>query len=181
MLVAKQVADFLTLSRVMIAFGLGIVGILKGAAGLPEAVCLLLLSWTTDSLDGPLARRSRVQYRSWFGDHDLEADIAASIGLLVYLMSSGFVNRWVGSGYFILMAVVYYLLGSPRSMGMLFQAPIYGWFMWVAVREIPPVGILLWLWIILAVLITWPRFPKMVVPEFIGGIREIYSTWAKPK
>ncbi len=175
MLAAKQVADLLTFSRVIIAFGLGIVGILKGAAGLPEAICLLLLSWTTDSLDGPVSRRSRVKYHSWVGDHDLEADILASIGLLIYLLSSGYVNKWVGGGYFILMAGVYFLLGSPRSMGMLFQAPIYSWFMWVAVREIPPMGMLLLLWIILAVLITWPRFPTKVVPEFIGGIRELYS------
>ena len=181
MLVAKQVADLLTLSRVIIAFSLGTVGILQGAAGLPAAICLLLLSWTTDSLDGPISRRSREKYRSWIGDHDLEADILASIGVLIYLLSSGFVNKWVGGGYFILMVGIYCLLGSPRSMGMLFQAPIYGWFMWVAVREIPQIGILLWLWIILAVLITWPRFPKMVVPEFIGGIRELYFIWAKPK
>jgi hypothetical protein len=56
---------------------------------------------------------------------------------------------------------------------MLLQAPIYGWFIWVAVRDAPQAGLWLLVWIIAAVIITWPRFPRDIVPDFVGGIRSL--------
>jgi hypothetical protein len=54
---------------------------------------------------------------------------------------------------------------------MLFQAPIYGWFIWITLRNAPSYGAVLVLWIVLVIIATWPKFPKEVVPGFLNGMR----------
>jgi phosphatidylglycerophosphate synthase len=133
----------------------------------------MIISWTSDSLDGMFARRSRVQYHSWIGDHDLEVDIVVSLGLLIFLLTSGLVNQWLAVTYFIFVISIYWYVGFPRSFGMLIQAPVYGWFIWVALRDASQVGKWMLVWIVAAVVTTWPRFPKEIVPDFVGGIRAL--------
>ena len=58
---------------------------------------------------------------------------------------------------------------------MLFQAPIYAWFVWVAIREVPIVGMWLPVWIVVAVIVTWPKFPEIVVPGFLAGVRAVWK------
>jgi len=60
-------------------------------------------------------------------------------------------------------------------MGMLFQAPIYGWFIYIALTYAPEAGWWLVAWILAAVVITWPRFPREVVPGFLKGMRDSLS------
>jgi cardiolipin synthase (CMP-forming) len=55
----------------------------------------LIAAWTSDVADGQVARRSRVQYASWIGDHDLEVNMLVACGLLVYLLAAGFVSPWL--------------------------------------------------------------------------------------
>lgn len=74
MFVAKQFADLITFGRAIISLTLIAVGILFRREALPAVVVLMLLSWMSDSVDGALARRSRIQYHTWIGDHDLEKD-----------------------------------------------------------------------------------------------------------
>jgi hypothetical protein len=176
MLVAKQVADFLTLTRVLLVFILIWLGWTQGADGLPSAALLLMLSWTTDALDGPIARRSRLQYHTWLGDHDLEVDMAVAAGLLAYMILSGFVNTLIGAAYSVIWLLIFLRWGILRSPGMLFQAPIFGWFIWLSLTHNPIYGWLLVIWILCAVIITWPRFPNEVIPGFLDGMRAI-SGW----
>lgn len=145
-----------------------------GAEGLPLAVTLLIFSWTSDSLDGPLARRSRRHSSTWIGCHDLEFDIAVSGGLLIYMALAGFVGMPVVAVYVLVWALIFWRWGSARSLGMLVQAPIYGWFISVAIRNAWAAGQWLVVWILGAVLITWPRFPKEIIPEFLKGMRSLW-------
>jgi hypothetical protein len=173
MLIAKQVADLITLLRGGLAFVLIGLGLIQGAAGLPLAIITLLLAWTSDSLDGPIARRSRVQYTTWIGEHDLEMDILVSMGLLVYMLAASLVNLQLVVIYLLVWAVVFWRWGIARSLGMLIQAPIYGWFIWVSIRDVPHLGWWLIYWILAVVLITWPRFPKETVPGFLNGMHSL--------
>lgn len=181
MLVAKQVADLITYSRLLMAVVLVLDGLVAGAAGLPLAAFLLLLDWAGDILDGPLARRSRRKYRTWIGNHDLEVDMAFAIGLLLYMMLAGLVSPWLAGMYGIVWATYFWRAGLPRSMGMLFQAPIYAWFLWLALHQAPAYGIWLVALIALAVIVTWPKFPKEVVPGFLSGMREVVSRRRTPR
>jgi hypothetical protein len=172
MLVAKQVADLITSVRGLIAFCLVWLGIARGSTGLPMAAWLMLSNWIGDMLDGRIARRSRVQYRTWIGDHDLEVDMTVSVGLLLYMILAGFVNLWLGGAYFLAWAAYFWRQGGiPHSLGMLFQAPMYGWFIWVALREAPLAGWVIVIFLAIAIAVTWPYFPNVMVPGFLAGLR----------
>ncbi len=105
MLVAKQVADGVTWLRAAMAIILVWLGTSQGEGALPAAIWLLIASWTSDTLDGPLARSSRVQYRSWIGDHDLQVDkvirggswfttdIAVRVSFRSYIGIDGYANH----------------------------------------------------------------------------------------
>jgi hypothetical protein len=57
---------------------------------------------------------------------------------------------------------------------MLCQAPIYGYFIWIAMTRLPNVGIWILVWMVVAVIITWPQFPQQIVPGFLKGLREFW-------
>ena len=133
MLVLKQAADILTFTRALLGIVFVWLGLTQGAEGLPLAVLFLTIAWTTDALDGPAARRSRVYYHTWIGDHDLEVDMFVASGLLAYLWISGFVSTWLAIGYAAAWFLIFFLMGGiERSLGMLSQAPIYGSFILLA-------------------------------------------------
>ena len=174
MIVAKQVADLITTARALIAVFLVWLGIARGPNSLPLVAWVMIADWAGDMVDGRIARRSRVQYRTWIGDHDLEVDMAVSVGLLVYLLLAGFVNIWVAGGYVLLWCLYFWQQsGIPHSQGMLFQAPMYGWLIWVALRDAPQAGWTIIIFLISAVALTWPYFPKVMIPGFLNGIRKV--------
>jgi cardiolipin synthase len=179
MLVAKQVADFFTLIRVLLSPTLILIGILEGSDGLALAIGAMIASWTSDALDGPIARRSRVKYHTWLGDHDLEVDMAVSIGLMIYMLLSGFVDLQIVGVYILLWVLIFWRWGNMRSLGMLFQAPIYGYFIYTSMRLAPAVGSWMIGWIIAVTIITWPRFPKEVVPGFLGGMKAVFQAYRR--
>jgi hypothetical protein len=168
--VAKQLADLVTAVRGLLVFVFPWLGFTQEGKALPWVGFLLVVDWTGDCLDGPLARRSRLRHRTWIGDHDLEVDMVVALGLLFYMLLAGFVDLPVGISYLLLWCLFFWRLGIPRSMGMLFQAPIYGWFLYVTLKEVPAVGWSMAGWILAAIVITWPKFPQEMVPEFLVGL-----------
>jgi phosphatidylglycerophosphate synthase len=177
MLNAKQVADFVTLFRGLLGFGLVWLGLTEGPEGLSKAVIIMIIAWTGDAVDGKIARRSLEKYNTWIGDHDLEIDMAVSCALLVYLITSGFVNAWIASIYVLLWTFILWRWKNVKALGMLSQAPVYGYFILVALLVLPNVGVWILAWIITVVIITWPQFPNQVVPGFLGGVREFWINY----
>jgi len=173
MIVAKQVADLITSVRVLIAVFLVFVGVVEGNAGLPLVAWMMIADWAGDMVDGRIARRSRVQYHTWIGDHDLEVDITVSVGLLAYLVKADFLNIWLAGGYVFLWGLYFWRQGGiPHSAGMLLQAPIYAWFIFVALRDAPQAGWTIVVFLTSAIVLTWPYFPKVMVPGFFAGFRK---------
>lgn len=175
MIRAKTIADLITAGRALMGAGLLWLGFSKGPSGLAAAVWILIADWTADCLDGPVARRSRPWYRTWIGEHDLEVDILVSACLLGYMAESSFVPLGAAAVYVVIWGLVFWRLGVPKALGMLAQAPVYGWFIWVALREIPGQGWCLPAWILAATVVTWPRFPNEILPGFLGGMRALAS------
>lgn len=169
----KQVADAITYARLALAFGLVGLGLTQGRRGLGLAAWLMIADWTGDFLDGAIARRSRVRAHTWIGDHDLAVDMAVSIGLLVYLLLAGLVDFRLASAYLVGWALLFGRWRVPPALGMLFQAPIYGWFIISALILTPAGGGWLVVWILAAIVSTWPRFPRVVVPAFLRGVQAI--------
>jgi cardiolipin synthase len=171
LLLAKRLADGLTAGRALLALVLAALGWPRGDELLPVAAVVLLACWCTDLFDGALARRSGILGQTWIGSHDLEADVLVSLGLLAYLVGSGYLAPVYALGYLLLWAVIFQRWGWRRDPAMLFQAPIYLWFLTVALRDAPTVGVWLVAWIVTVVVVTWPRFPREVVPGFLAGMR----------
>jgi hypothetical protein len=176
MLVAKQVADLITLARVLIVPILIWLGVTEGHDSLPLAVWLMIADWTGDLFDGILARRSRRKYRTWIGDHDLEADMLVSFGLMIYLLIAGFVELPVVGSYLLFWALVFWRWGFHRTLGMLIQAPIYLWFLVVSIRETPHTGLWILAWMVSVTVLTWPKFSEEIVPNFLDGMRAVFRT-----
>ncbi|MBI4769897.1 MAG: hypothetical protein HY784_05640 [Chloroflexi bacterium] len=168
---AKPLADLITLARAALAFVLAWLGVAQGAGGLPAAVWLMIADWTGDVLDGTLARRSRRRYRSWIGEHDLEVDMLVALGLLAYMAAARLLDPRLAGLYLLLWALYFLRQGLVKSPGMLFQAPIYGWFLLFTLFRAPGLGLWLVAWIAAAIALTWPRFPDRIVPEFLAGMR----------
>ncbi|MCS6907893.1 MAG: hypothetical protein RML93_08430 [Anaerolineales bacterium] len=173
MIVAKQVADWITFARFGIGVFLVFLGITRGAEALPLVIWLMLADWVGDFLDGNLARCSRVQYKSWIGEHDLHVDMSVATGLLLYFISSRILSPWRGWLYLVLWGVLFLWLGIPSSLGMLYQAPVYGYLLWISLSWYPALGWWLVAYLGTVIVITWPKFPKQVVPGFLYGFREI--------
>jgi hypothetical protein len=169
----KQVADSITWARLALAGGLIGLGLIRGRGGVDLVVWAMLVDWTGDCLDGVIARRSRVRAHTWIGDHDLAVDMIVSIGLLGYLLLAGLLDFRLASVYLVGWALLFWRWRVPPALGMLFQAPIYGWFIISALVLEPAAGGGLIAWILAAIAITWPRFPKAVVPGFLRGMRAL--------
>jgi hypothetical protein len=115
MISAKQVADILTLSRLVLALTLAWLGYIEGAAALPLACWLMIASWTTDVMDGWLKNTAGEnstldrRTRSFF-------DISVSIGLFAYLLFSRLVPLWLES-YILFWVLVFWRLGFSLFLG----------------------------------------------------------------
>jgi cardiolipin synthase len=166
----KHVADLVTFARGLLALGLIWLGWSQGSDGLGLAVYLMLVDWTGDVLDGALARRSPDRDQTWIGDHDLEVDITVSVGLVGYMLLAGYMDWRTAAGYLLVWILIFWHWGYIRSLGMLVQAPIYFWFIFLAISEPPYTGWLIIAWIAIILVITWPRFPREVVPGFLENI-----------
>jgi phosphatidylserine synthase len=179
MLVAKQVADLITIARGLLTLLFIWLGVTQRASALPLACWVLILAWSGDLLDGPIARRSRISYHTWIGDHDLPVDIMVSFGLLMYLLAAGYVDLRLAAVYLLVWALVFWRWGVPQSLGMLVQAPIYGWFLWVALRDAPASGLWVVAWVLALIILTWPRALHEVVPGWLSGMRDVWDQYRR--
>ncbi|HIC88759.1 MAG TPA: CDP-alcohol phosphatidyltransferase family protein [Anaerolineae bacterium] len=168
----KRIADVLTATRIALACYLVWLGLTQGAAALPTAITVLILCWATDLLDGPLARRDPAHTRTWLGEHDLAADMSVALAVLGFLTLSRFVAPPVTAIYLLVSVGLLWHYRAP-VLGMALQAPPYGGMLWVALRQAFLYGLLAIGWIVLTVIVTWPRFPRQVVPNFLADMRSL--------
>ena len=174
MVSTKTVADLLTASRFGLAWLILWLGISAGADALPAAMMVLILAWITDLLDGPLARRDPSGRTTWIGDRDLETDISVSIGVLAYLTLAHYVAPSIAIGYGLICAALLVRFRS-RELGMFIQAPVYAGIIYVALHDAQVYGWLAVGYVLLVIVATWPRFPRVVVPQFLEGMRRLVT------
>ena len=139
---AKAVADLITATRGLLGFVIIWLGIMQGEKALPAVVILMLLDWTGDFVDGRIARRSRHPRHTWIGDSDLYIDLFVSLCLAIYLLAAGFVSLGFVGVYLSAWALVLWHFGLDRNLLMLLQAPIYLYFIVVALQALPDVLLL---------------------------------------
>jgi phosphatidylglycerophosphate synthase len=175
---ARVLADALTLTRGLSGALLVWLGWSSGA--LPWALATLVFAWSADILDGAVARCGANPRRSWVGENDLLFDVWVAVGVSGYLTLVGYVPLLVGGSYLVIAWLPAAYLQS-KALAEAAQAVPYASLVLIGLRDAPLYGMLTLVWIGLAVVITWPRFPRRQVPEFIGGMRELLGDRRRPR
>jgi len=171
MVSTKVLADLLTAVRFCLAGFILWLGVKGGAEALPVAVGALILAWLTDVLDGPLARRDPSGRQTWIGDLDLQVDMSVGLAVLAYLTLAGYLTLKAALGYVVVWVLLWYFR-SPH-LGWTIQAPPYAGMVYAALRDAPRYGLMIVGYLVLVVVVTWPRFPQRVVPQFFEGMRNL--------
>ncbi len=171
----KLVADILTTVR----FFTGLYIIRFAMFEVPESVAsaslLLWFAWFTDLIDGPISRLDPRKTQTLIGKHDLTADVTVALGCWLFLIFSGFVSPLVGVGYLLLsIYLLWHFKSEHLAWGL--QALPYAGMILIALIKSPTHGFLLVTWIIFVVLVTWPRFPKYTLPEFLNGMKALFKS-----
>ncbi len=170
----KLVADILTTARFLIGIYIIRFSGFDISDGISSAATLLWLAWVTDLLDGPISRLDPRKIQTFIGKHDLTADVMVSLGCWLFLTFSGVIPLWLGIGYILFgFFLIWYF--KSEYLAWAFQAPPYGMMILTALRYAPAYGVLLITWIAIVVIVTWPRFPKYTLPEFLNGIKALFK------
>jgi hypothetical protein len=172
-----KIPDWLTASRLLIAFAI-LALIPLGPDALGAVAGLLLLGWTTDMVDGRLARRYE-KGPSWLGEHEFQIDMVMVLASAVFLIVTGLVPAELGLPYvgLALLLSLYTLRYRHflkfKSVTMLLAFPwVFTPFVIALFRE--PVAAYAGLgWMILALILDWRRFLG-VVGDFLAGARAYF-------
>jgi len=165
----KRVPDVLTLSRGLIAaaiFSLGFVG----RDALPAVLLLTMLGWTTDILDGRVARRIN-KAPTWVGEKEFAFDMLMVFSGLCYLVLSGFIP-FLPAIIYTMVAAAFIAYFRSKMVTMSFATPVVALPLVVAYFEAPHALIWYVVWIVAALIFDWRRF-KAVVLEFIENTRKL--------
>lgn len=175
---ARVLADALTLTRGLSGALLVWLGFSSGAP--PWALATLVFAWTTDILDGAVARRGANPRRSRVGENDLLFDVGVAVGVWGYLTLAGYVPPLVAGSYLVMAGLPTAYFRS-KALAEAAQAVPYAGLVLIGLRDAPLYGMLILAWMGLAVVITWPRFPRRQVSEFLGGMRELLGDRRRPR
>lgn len=168
----RLLADLLTVSRVLFSICLAGLGAERGAEALPTAVLIVVISWLTDVLDGPLARHDADHQVTWVGEHDAEADLTTSLGVVAYLILSGYLPGWLGT-LLILTILGLWVLHSHQLAWPFYAIP-YVLLILLALQEAPPFGWLAVGYLLVTLAACWSRFWQQYLPEFFQAIDSLH-------
>ena len=171
----RRLPDLLTACRALIA--LAILGLIPaGPQALRSVTLLLLLGWTTDMLDGRLARRLD-KGPTWIGEHEFQFDMLMVLASAIYLVSVGLVPGGLGIAYLALavpLSLAVHLWGEEflkfKAFTMLVAFPwVFAPFIvaYFHERQAAYLGLL---WMVVALLFDWRRFSG-VVGDFLAGAK----------
>jgi phosphatidylserine synthase len=163
----QRVPDLLTALRGLIAVAIASLGF-AGRGALETVVLLTLLGWTSDILDGRLARRYKKE-ATWIGEREFFFDMVMVFGGLCYLVMAGFVPV-AAAAIYVAIAAAFIAYFRSKSVTMSFAFPLVTLPLVFAYFNAPRAAWMFVIWIALALLFDWRRF-RGVVLEFIENAR----------
>jgi len=165
----RSIPDLLTLSRGLIAvaiFSLGFVG----PEALEAVVLLTMVGWTTDILDGRLARRLQTK-PSWVGEQEFTFDMLMVFGALCYLVMAGFIP-FLPALLYVMVAAAFIAYFRSKSVTMSFACPVVALPLIVSYFNARRAAWFYLIWIAAALILDWRRF-KGIVIEFIDNTKKL--------
>ena len=168
----KYLADALTGVRLVLVAVIAWIALAwERATGHSTVALLTMLAWTTDTLDGPLARRARIPTR--LGRYDLPIDVGLTLALALCLVAWGTLSPLVVGGTLAAAGVGVWMWGvrAPLivAMGLTYSAFV------ITVWQAEPVwGRALAGWAVLNVVLR-PGRTRQDVTWFLGQIGHALS------
>lgn len=163
--------DILTASRGVIAALIIALGLL-GPRALGWVIILTMIGWTTDILDGRIARHQH-KGPTWIGEHEFAFDMMMVFAALCYLVMAKFVPV-LPAAIYVTVALLFIIVFQSKSVTMSFAFPLVALPLIIACFRSPSAAYIYIAWIVLAILYDWRRFFG-VVREFIENIKELYE------
>jgi CDP-alcohol phosphatidyltransferase len=167
---AKFIADVLTGVRFFLGLLIVLCAILADDGLLPLVVCLTLIGWTTDVLDGKMARMDHTGKKTWIGDVDFATDMILIYSGLLYFIAAGYLPFWPFFFYGIYAAVTGFIW-TKKSVMMAVAAPIAAVPIILSFVHYPLWGWVFVGWIVVDLIINWADFTDEI-SEFIGDVEE---------
>ncbi|MDI6874726.1 CDP-alcohol phosphatidyltransferase family protein [Candidatus Solincola sp.] len=167
---AKVIADLLTGVRFFLALLIFLCALFAEPSLLPLVVCLTLLGWTTDVIDGKMARLDPQGRRTRIGDLDFATDMFMVYSGLLFFITAGFVPFWPFFCY-MLYAGTTAIVWTKKSAIMAQAAPIAAMPIIFSFLHAPVWGWVFMGWIALALALNWDRFMDEI-GEFIQDVEE---------
>lgn len=109
-------ADALTASRLIVAGVILLLGFVVGQTALGIVFLLTLFAWTTDLLDGTVARWSGPQPHTRLARWDLWIDIALVVATLTFTIVIRLLHPVLALAYPVGLAVMYFAFHSPARL-----------------------------------------------------------------
>lgn len=159
------VADLLTFSRLFIAVAVVLLGLFYGERVFRGVVLLLLAGWSTDILDGKLARMAKGH--TMLGGFDFLLDLLMVVSSFIYLSLSGFVSGRLALIYLFALTLVFVMFHS-KSVLMLLIAPLTFLPFFIAYQHDHAVFLIACVWALIAFCFERKRFFG-VIAEFAAG------------
>ncbi len=153
----RALADTLTASRLLLSMMIVWLGLTGGSETLDNVTVLILLGWTTDTLDGHIARRDRSGRQTWFSHNDLTVDIIFALSSLFYLTRTGLVS-WAFSLFYIGAGGLVLLFFYSRSLLIALEVPLCLLPAIIAFVERPQLGWAYIIWAGAALILDHRRF-----------------------
>jgi len=167
---AKVIADALTGVRFFIGLLIVLCAILADRGLLPLVVCLTLIGWTTDVIDGKMARMDITGKRTWIGDRDFATDMILIYSGLLYFITAGYLPFWPFFFYGIYAAITGFIW-TKKSVMMAVAAPIAAVPIIFSFVYYPIWGWVFVGWIAVDLILNWADFTSEI-NEFIGDVEE---------
>lgn len=171
---ARGLADVLTLSRLIGSIVLVWLPWEATIDALRRLVQYSLLLWTTDAVDGRIARRSHLP-ASWLGKRDIFIDCALAFAVCVALARSGYIPgallaAWLG------VCLVTYGMRPVDTVLLIFMLPLHLALPVLAFMNDIPEFKLYFIWVAVIAVLNYKRL-KWVIELFINGLPERLRTW----
>ncbi|MEW6554574.1 MAG: CDP-alcohol phosphatidyltransferase family protein [Actinomycetota bacterium] len=167
---AKVIADMLTGVRFFVALLIVVCAVAGDPGLLPLVVCLTLIGWTTDVLDGKMARMDASGRKTWIGDLDFATDLTLIYSGLLYFITAQYLPFWPFFFYMIYAAVTGFIW-TKKSVMMAIAAPIAAVPIIFSFVHYPLWGWVFIGWIAVDLLINWSDFTAEI-DEFIGDVEK---------
>ncbi|OFW56728.1 MAG: hypothetical protein A2V52_05725 [Actinobacteria bacterium RBG_19FT_COMBO_54_7] len=167
---AKTIADVLTVTRLFMGFLIVLCAFFAEKSLLPLVVALTLIGWTTDVLDGRMARLDPKKRQTFIGAMDFAVDLTLIYSGFLYFITAGFVPV-IPFLFYALYAAIIGIIWTKKSVMMAVAAPIAAMPIVFSFTDAPLWGWVFLGWIVLALIFNWGRFMEEI-REFIEGVKE---------